>query len=174
MKIAVGTENPAKIEGVIRAFEKFFENVEVHPVKVDSGVGKQPFNDDTVRGAINRARNAYSDEFDFSVGVEAGLFENRFAVTGYIDFQVACVYDGEHYTLGFGPGFEYPPEVIDEVLKGREVGEVMAELTGIENLGKKFGAIGFLTWKSVNRSMLTEMAVTMALIPWLNRNLYWP
>ena len=55
---------------------------------------------------------------------------------------------------------------------GREVGKVMTDLTGIDDLGKKFGAIGFLTKKHVVRRDLTEIAVTMALIPWVNKKLY--
>ncbi|AIY89782.1 inosine/xanthosine triphosphatase [Geoglobus acetivorans] len=172
MKIAVGTKNPAKIEGVKRAFEKFFHDVQVVPREGISGVSDQPFGAETIEGAVNRARNAYSEDLDFSVGIEAGLFELPFTLTGYIDFQVACVFDGEHYTIGFGPGFEYPPLVVREVLNGKEVGDVMEVLTGIENLGKKQGAIGFLTKNAITRSMLSEIAVTMALIPWLNREMY--
>lgn len=172
MRVAVGSKNPVKIEGVERAFSKFFGDVEVVGVEVSSNVSSQPFNEETIIGAINRAKNAYSKDFDFSVGVEAGLFEFPHTITGYIDFQVACIYDGKRYTLGFGPGFEYPPKVIEQVLQGKEVGEVMETLTGIESLGKKHGAIGFLTGKHVVRNDLTEIAVTMALIPWINRKLY--
>ncbi|AKG91117.1 inosine/xanthosine triphosphatase [Geoglobus ahangari] len=172
MRVIVGSKNPAKVAGVKRAFSSFFGDVEVESTEAESGVGNQPFNGETILGAVNRARNAYRKGFDFSVGVEAGLFEFPHTLTGYVDFQVACVYDGERHTLGFGPGFEYPPQVVRDVLSGREVGEVMAELTGIENLGKRFGAIGFLTGKRVVRSDLTEIAVTMALIPWVNRDLY--
>ncbi len=172
MIVAVGSKNPVKVEGVRRAFEKFFENVEAIGVEVSSGVRNQPFGHETIEGAINRAKNAFRDGFDFSVGVEAGLFEFSHTITGFIDFQVACVYDGSRYTLGFGPGFEYPPKVIDGVLSGGEVGKVMTDLTGIDDLGKKFGAIGFLTKKHVVRRDLTEIAVTMALIPWVNKKLY--
>ncbi|WP_456370961.1 inosine/xanthosine triphosphatase [Geoglobus sp.] len=173
MRVAVGSRNPAKVKGVEKAFSRFFGSVEVVDIGVSSHVSDQPFGEETIMGAINRARNAYSEEFSFSVGVEAGLFEFPHTITGYIDFQVACVYDGERYTLGFGPGFEYPPLVVREVLNGKVVGDVMETLTGVRDLGKKYGAIGHLTKRHVERSDLTEIAVTMALIPWLNRNLYW-
>ncbi|WP_457591513.1 inosine/xanthosine triphosphatase [Geoglobus sp.] len=172
MRVVVGSKNPVKVNGVERAFSRFFGEVVVVGREVSSGVSDQPFNNETVVGAVNRAKNAYSEEFDFSVGVEAGLFEFPHTLTGYIDFQVACIYDGEHYTIGFGPGFEYPPEVVRQVLEGKEVGKVMERLTGIESLGRKHGAIGFLTGKRVIRRDLTEIAVTMALIPWINRRLY--
>ena len=174
MKVAAGTKNPAKLRGIEAAFRKFFGNVEVIPFEVDSGVPPQPFNEDTIRGAINRAKKAFRDGFSFSVGVEAGLFKNDFALSGYIDFQVACVFNGEKFTIGFGPGFEYPKVVVEEALKGKEVGKVMERITGIRDLGKKFGAIGYLTNKVIKRENLTEIAVTMALIPWINSELYEP
>ncbi|AEA47888.1 inosine/xanthosine triphosphatase [Archaeoglobus veneficus] len=172
MKVVVGSRNPAKIEGVKLAFSRFFYDVEVVGKHVSSGVADQPFDGETVKGAINRAINAYSGEFDFSVGIEAGLFRLKNTATGYLDFQVAAVYNGSRVTIGFGPGFEYPPAVVSEVLKGREVGDVMDEITGIERLGEKQGAIGYLTKGAVTRSELTRIAVTMALIPWINPDLY--
>jgi len=172
MKVVVGSLNPTKIEGVKRAFEQYFDQVVVEGKSVDSGVPDQPFNSDTVKGAINRAINAYSPDYDFSVGVEAGLFSLKNTLTGYLDFQVVAIYNGSRITIGFGPGFEYPPVVVEEVLKGKEVGDVMDEITGIERLGEKTGAIHYLTKGVISRSELTRIAVTMALIPWINSGLY--
>jgi inosine/xanthosine triphosphatase len=171
VRIAIGSLNPTKIEGVKKAFAQYFD-VDVDSKNVESGVGGQPFNADVVKGAINRAINAYSTDYDFSVGIEAGLFSLKNTLTGYLDFQVAAIYNGFKLTLGFGPGFEYPSVIIEEVLKGREVGDVMERLTGIERLGEKVGAIHYLTKGVVSRSELTRMAVTMALIPWINSELY--
>jgi len=171
LKVAVGSKNPTKVEGVKLAFEQYFKDVEVIPKDVDSGVPAQPFNDDVIRGAINRAINAFGD-CDFSVGVEAGLFSVKNTITGYMDFQVAVIYDGKNFTIGFGPGFEFPHLVVREALKGKEVGDVMEELTGIERIGERFGAIHYLTKGVISRSELTRLAVTMALIPRINSDLY--
>ncbi len=171
MKVIVGSKNPAKLEGVKLAFSQFFD-VEVEGKEVDSGVSAQPFDNDTIKGAINRAVRAYEEGYDFGVGVEAGLFRNNFTLTGYLDIQVAAVYDGDRVCIGYGPGFEYPEKVLRSVLGGSEVGKVMEALTGIDELGKKQGAIGYLTRNVVTRSELTRIAVTMALIPFLNRSLY--
>ncbi len=172
MKVAVGSSNPVKVEGVKIAFQQFFEDVVVEARSVNSGVSDQPFNAETVKGAMNRAFNAYSEDLDFSVGIEAGLFSLKDAITGYLDIQVAAIYNGSCTTIGFGPGFEYPSTVIKEVLRGKEVGDVMSQLTGIERLGEKQGAIGYLTKGLITRSWLTSIAVTMALIPWINPDLY--
>jgi inosine/xanthosine triphosphatase len=172
VRVIVGSKNPVKVEGVKQAFKQFFDDVSVNSVEVDSGVGNQPFNNDSIKGAINRALRSFSDDYDFSVGVEAGLFSVKETVTGFIDFQVSAIYNGERITIGFGPGFEYPPFVVEEVLKGREVGDVMDEFTGIKNLGEKTGAIHFLTKGKISRVELTRLSVTAALIPWINREHY--
>ena len=172
MKVAVGSTNPTKVEGVRLAFESYFKDVKVFPREVDSGVRPQPIGDEVIEGAINRAKNAYGD-CDFSVGVEAGLFPMKGTITGYVDFQVAVVYDGKRHSIGFGPGFEFPPFVVERALKGEEVGMVMSEFTGIRDIGKKIGAIHYLTKGKVSRVELTKIAVTMALIPWINGELYW-
>ncbi len=173
IKVSVGSKNPAKICGVKSAFSKFFDDVSVEGVDVNSGVSNQPFDNETIRGAINRAIKAYkSGNYDFGVGVEAGLFRCYFAYTGYIDIQVAAVYNGDRVCIGFGPGFEYPEKVLRAVLGGSEVGKVMEHFTGIKDLGKKQGAIGYLTKNKIDRAKLTEIAVTMALIPFLNYEFY--
>ncbi len=172
MRVVVGSTNPTKVEGTKLAFEQFFDNVEVIGKSVSSDVPPQPFNDDTIRGAINRALRSYSKDFDFSVGIEAGLFSLKKSITGFIDFQVAVVYNGKRMSIGFGPGFEFPPRVVEEALKGREVGDVMEEITGIENIGERMGAVHYLTRGVISRIELTRIAVTMALIPWINKDLY--
>ncbi|MEM3139770.1 MAG: DUF84 family protein [Archaeoglobaceae archaeon] len=42
----------------------------------------------------------------------------------------------------------------------------------MKNLGKKFGAVYYLSRGAVSRTELSRLAVTMALIPWLNSGLY--
>jgi inosine/xanthosine triphosphatase len=172
VRVVVGSTNPTKIEGVKKAFLQYFGSVEVAGKEVDSNVSSQPFDDEVIRGAINRAKAAYSSEYDFSVGIEAGLFRMKSTITGFIDFQVAAIFDGEKISIGFGPGFEYPPQVVQSVLKGKEVGDVMDEITGIKDLGEKFGAIYVLTNGIISRSELSRIAVTMALIPFLNSHDY--
>ncbi|MDK2876836.1 MAG: inosine/xanthosine triphosphatase [Archaeoglobaceae archaeon] len=171
MRVAVGSKNPTKIEGTKLAFQHFFKDVEVVGINVETRF-KQPFNEETITGAIERALKSYSEDFDFSVGIEAGLIAVNKTLTGYMDFQVAVVYNGKRFTIGFGPGFEYPREVVEKALKGIEVGKTMEKISGIENLGKKFGAVHYLSKGAISRVELSRIAVTMALIPWLNTNLY--
>lgn len=169
MRVIVGSLNPTKIEGTRQALSQYFEDLHVDGKKVESGSPDQPFDGDTISGAFNRAVNAYSN-CDFGVGIEAGLF--YFEGIDYVDFQVAVIYDGKNVTYGFGPGFAFPPEVVKGALKGTEVGDSMEQITGINDIGEKYGAIHYLTRGKVSRGELTRLAVTMALIPRLNPEHY--
>lgn len=170
MKVAVGSTNPVKVKAVESVFRRVYGEAEVEGVKAASGVPPQPFGEETVIGAINRAKGAYAPEkFDMGVGIEAGLFR----VSGFtLDVQYCAIYDGSWLTLGCGSGFEYPSTVLDEVLAGKEVGDVMSRVAGIENLGEKEGAIGFLSHGMLTRTQLTEQSVLMALIPRISPELY--
>lgn len=173
MRVAVGSKNPVKVKATKNVLEKLYGEVEVDSVKVDSQVPSQPFGiDQTIKGAINRAKNAYRSDYDLSVGIESGLMETPHTITGYVDLQWCAIYDGERVSIGVSAGFEYPPKVIEEVLKGKEVGEVMDEVTGVDNLGRKTGAISYFTKGLLDRTENTEQCVLMAIIPMINNEIY--
>ncbi len=172
-RVHVGSNNPIKAQAVKNVFERAFGPTEVRLISVESGVPVQPFNDDIVKGACERAQRALLGA-DFGVGIEAGLIWHK-GVKLYFDVQFCAIVsqDGK-ITVGHGSGVVYPPKVIAEVLAGRPVGDVMSELTGIEKLGHKIGAIGYLSKGLLTREQLTEQAVLMALIPRLRPELYEP
>jgi len=176
VKAIVGSKNPVKAQAVENILKKIYpeQEVEVLSREVDSGVPDQPLGqDETIQGAINRARKAYSDEFNLSVGIESGLMPVKETITGYVDMQWCAIYDGEKITLGVSAGFEYPPHVVEEVLKGREVGHIMDELTGVDNLGKKRGAVSYLTDGLLDRVGNSEQCVLMAMVPWMNAKTFY-
>lgn len=43
MKVLIGTKNPGKIEGTRQAFEKYFTDIEIEGVSVESEVGRRYF-----------------------------------------------------------------------------------------------------------------------------------
>ena len=57
MKILIGTKNPGKIEGAKKAFERYFDNVEIEGIPVSSQVPDQPFDKEVLEGARNRVAN---------------------------------------------------------------------------------------------------------------------
>ncbi len=169
--VHVGTDNPVKVRAVRRVFDDLFDRTRVRMVPVASGVPEQPFDQQAPVGAMNRARAALQGA-DFGVGIEAGLLWDP-SVGDYLDVQYCAIVDrAGRVTLGHGPGFEYPPAVVALAKAGATVGEAMAKLTGIREIGSKYGAIGFLTERRMDRDALTEAAVLMAMVPRIRRELY--
>jgi inosine/xanthosine triphosphatase len=173
MQITIGSKNPVKLQATKNVLKKIYSELTIRAVDVDSGVPDQPFGlDQTISGAINRAKNAYTSDIDLSIGVESGLMKTPHSLTGYLDLQWCAIYDGERITLGVSAGFEYPPQVVKEVLKDKEVGEVMDHITGVDNLGEKKGAVSHLTHGMLDRTGNTEQCVLMAMVPHMNARIY--
>lgn len=173
MNVVVGSKNPVKLNATRNILGWIYGDITVSSTNVDSGVPDQPFGlDQTVKGAVNRAKNAFSEEFDLSVGIESGLLMVPETLTGYIDLQWCAIYDGNNITIGASSGFEYPPSVIKEVLNGVEVGDVMDKVTGVNDLGQKKGAVSYLSRDMLNRTENTEECVLTAMIPRMNNDIY--
>lgn len=169
--VHVGSDNPVKLRAVRQVFADLFDRVRVRAIPVPTGVPEQPIDQQAPVGAMNRARAALP-EADFGVGIEAGLLWDA-SVGNYLDVQYCAVIDRSgRVTLGHGPGFEYPPAVVERVQAGRTVSQALAELTGIREIGSKYGAIGYLTERRMDRDTLTQAAVLMAMVPRIRRNLY--
>jgi inosine/xanthosine triphosphatase len=183
LRVYIGSKNKVKIAAAKNVFRKFFPKAEIilKGFEVESGVDDQPFNNDTIKGAINRAKavsNIIHDKKyclekpDFAVGIEAGLIWNSKLKT-HFDVQYCAIIDKMgKVTLGHGSGFQYPESVITEVKNGRSIGEVMIDLTGISNIGSKKGAIGYLTKNMLDRTTLTEQAIIMALVPRIRKKFF--
>ena len=186
MKVLVGSQNPVKLEATKEAFSKYFEklNVEVEGIKVNSKVPDQPIANETFEGARNRAfeLKRINDEknlnANFFVGIEGGL-KKLFSI--WFAFGVVCILDdNERIGYGTSPFFELPERITKELLKGKgkgkgkglELGEVMDNLTGEENTKQKQGAVGYFTKGVMDRKQYYTDALIVALIPFLNKDLY--
>ncbi|MFX0162965.1 MAG: inosine/xanthosine triphosphatase [Candidatus Hodarchaeota archaeon] len=186
--VGVGTKNVVKINAVRNVFSKIWEKEEIviESLPVESEVSPQPLSfEETVLGAYNRAFKAKKEggeKHDFYVGIEAGIIplkipENMVKNADlihppFLDIQVCVILrrKDDKISIGLGPGFAYPPEVIEGVKEGKTVNEIMGKISNIENIGSKIGAIGFLTCGVMKREKLTEQAVLTALIPFIPRN----
>lgn len=175
LKVAVGSTNRVKVDAVRNVFTQAFGLVEVVSVDPEHGVERQPIDGRVLEGAVERAKNAISKAAaDFGVGIEAGLVKDQF--TGrYTDVQYCAIIDSSgRMTTGHGPGFEYPPKVTQAAMDGGSVGDTMSSITGIEDIGRRGGSVGFLSDGLIDRTSLSEIAVLMALIPRIRNELYTP
>ena len=173
MIVAVGTKNPAMLDGVRRSFEEYFQGVELRPVDASGVARAQPLGlEQMVEGAVARAKHALSKAGgDFGVGVEAGIF---LIGDSYFDHQQAAVVDAlGRVSFGHSSGFMLPSGPVEELLrKGGELEDYAVRLTGIPALGDKGGLIHHLTRGRMSRAQLTEQCVLMALVPWLQKDVY--
>lgn len=175
MKILIGTKNPGKIEGAKRAFERYFDNIEIEGISVDSEVGNQPLNEEIIKGAKNRVKNLrkYAMEnnmkVDFFIASEAGITN---LLGEWIDINVAVIENNEGLqSLGISQGFEIPEKYVNEILE-TELGKVMDKIFSENDLNKGKGGINILTKNQVSRISLTENAFIMALIKHINGDLW--
>lgn len=175
MKILMGTKNPGKIEGAKQAFERYFENVEIEGISVNSEVGDQPLNNEIFLGAKNRIKNLrkYAKEnnieADFYIASEAGITN---LLGEWIDINAAVIENKEGFqTVGCSQGFQIPDKYMPEIIE-TELGKVMDKLFDGENLGKGKGGISRLTHDAVTRIELTKNAFVMALIGHTNGDLW--
>jgi inosine/xanthosine triphosphatase len=173
-RIAVGSANPAKVKAVKRTAKDLFPQARVKDFTVPTQVGEQPFDADAIKGAQQRARAALQQwpEAQLGVGIEAGLVWNGEAQQ-HFDVQWCAVVDrAGRFTFGHGPGFTHPPAFVEKVKGGRTVGEVVSEAAGVQDIGRKQGAIGHLSGGAMDRAELTRSAVLMAMLPRLHPDLY--
>lgn len=175
MKILMGTKNPGKIEGARQAFEKYFKNVEINGIAVDSEVGDQPFNKEILQGAKNRVKNLkrYAKknqiEADFYISSEAGITNS---LGEWIDINCVVIEDSKGFqSVGTSQGFPIPEKYIKEI-KQTELGKVMDKIFSGKDLSKGKGGISYLTKEAVSRIDLTRDASIMALTQHINGDIW--
>jgi inosine/xanthosine triphosphatase len=173
MIVAVGSRNPAKLEGVRRAFSSHFADVEIRPVESSSVSRAQPLGlEQMVEGAIARARFALSESGgDYGVGVEAGIFK---VGSVYFDHQQAAITaPSGRVSLGHSAGYMLPSGAVEKMLgEGKELEQLAEGLTGVLGVGDKGGLVHYLTKGKMTRADLTEQCVMTALAPWLHKDFY--
>ena len=80
--------------------------------------------------------------------------------------------DKGRISFGTSPHFELPESIVKHLLNGVELGNVMDKITGEYNTKQKRGAIGFFTKNIIDRKNLYVQSLVVALVPFINENLY--
>ncbi len=176
MIVLVGSRNPVKIGAVQDVFGQYFPGVEVQGIEVLSGVPAQPVGDDTFTGAQNRALALVELNREQGLGATycAGLEGGIAQLAGrWFAFGAICVADASgRCGTGISPMFELAPALLEPLLQGEELGHVVDRLSGDQNTKQKGGAIAYLTQGRLGRRELYAQGVVMALVPFLNPELY--
>lgn len=175
MKVLIGTKNQGKVEGASQAFKKFYKDVEVFGISVDSEVSDEPVNDEIYRGAKNRVNNLikYAKEnkvdADFFIGVESGITNQ---LGKWCIIQIAVIKDKSGYeSFGTGPAFPVPDKYVDEIIN-TDLGIVMDKIFKGNGLKNEKGGIAHLTKDVITRYDLTREAFIMALTQFVNGDIW--
>lgn len=169
MKVGVGSKNKTKVDAVRETLLDYplFTGADVICVEVQiEEFGHPKSMEETVAGAIERARQAYVNN-EYGFGIEGGLIEVPYSKSGYMGVAVCAIYDGEKTHLGLSPAYEWPAKVIDGILnKGLDGSQAMkaAGITQEEKLGANKGFIDIVTNGRMDRTAINKAAITMALV----------
>lgn len=172
--IHVASTNPVKVNATAAAFKAAFPQQEfiVTGFNLDHGVSHQPMSDEeTRRGAERRAslcRETYANA-DYWVGIEGGVQQDE---DGLMAFAWVVVLSASGVGKGRTGAFHLPPEITRLVLAGKELGEADDIVFQRQNSKQENGAVGLLTNNLIDRRKYYEHAVLLALIPFMNPELY--
>ncbi len=163
--VAVASNNPAKVTAVEQCFSEVFPEriVNVKGYVSCSGVRAQPLSaEETWLGAENRIRDLKNNvEADFYVAIEAGL-------DGEMTFAWMLIQHGTKVGKARSASLMLPPQALALLASGAELGDVMDQLFGTQNIKQAGGAIGLLTQNRLSRASVYQQALILALIPFLN------
>lgn len=164
--VVAATTNPAKIKAISLAFDDVYgpSQYRIEGINVDSGVPLQPIGSTETRtGARQRVNNARQmrPKADFWVGVEAGIEDNMTFAWMVIEH---LQWRGESRSASL----MLPDIILQGIRQGRELGDEMADLTGISNVKHKGGVIGIFTDGKLTRTSVYHQALLLALVPFHN------
>ncbi|HVB65521.1 MAG TPA: inosine/xanthosine triphosphatase [Nitrolancea sp.] len=170
-RIAVGTTNPAKLDGVARAARDIFGTVQIEAISIDLDVPVQPWGDDeTARGALARAQAAMAaTDAAYGVGIESGLVEGPGGRI-YVIAWAAVVDRAGGRGFGGSERFALPAEFEAELWHGAELGPLLDARFGKVNLAQHQGAVGLFSDGRRERAGVLALAVLHAFLallePW--------
>ena len=174
MKIAVGSQNPVKIEATLCAFKKVWpkKSWTVKGYSVASGINSQRMSDiESISGAKNRANGALIlSHADFSVGLEGGI---QIIGGDWYDCGWIVVIDKKrHMGIGSTARILTPKIMIQKINQGMELGSVDDEIFNMKNSKHGNGHFGLMTKNAITRTSGYRDGVIMALARFIRPRIY--
>ncbi len=173
IRIIVASKNPVKVNASKIGFELMFnESVEAIGVSIPSGVADQPMSDeDTRKGSEFRANGAKQKhpEADYWVGIEGGVDKLNSVIH---TFGWITILSNNKTGQARSATIPLPNAVEAGLQNGEELGDINDKLFHKDNSKQKGGTSGILTKGVMDRLELYRHAMVLALIPFVNKNLY--
>jgi inosine/xanthosine triphosphatase len=183
MYLFVGSTNPVKTNAVTVAASETWSDCTVLGFETKSGVSEQPRTDEETRtGAQNRARAALESGLEkipvyeakeslthLGIGLEGGVTE---LADGMYSTVWVCVVDSQGtMTEANGARFKVPEKIANLIREGKEMGPIVAQLSGEKDVRSKQGMIGIITNGFVDRTEEYTGITKMALGLWYGREI---
>ncbi|HEX2858889.1 MAG TPA: inosine/xanthosine triphosphatase [Alphaproteobacteria bacterium] len=164
MKIILGSQNAAKLKAVEDGVKAYWPEAVVTGHDVPSGVPAQPLgHEQTLQGALNRARAAHALGADLGIGLEGGVV----GIHGTpIMMSYVAVTDGTREVVVPVTGMPLPHSWGQALEKGAELRPFVMQ-AGLP-YDYKSGVVGTLTNNQMSRDELFAVGVKTALVPWAN------
>ncbi|TSC86339.1 MAG: inosine/xanthosine triphosphatase [Microgenomates group bacterium Gr01-1014_16] len=184
IKIIVASTNPTKLTATQTGFEKMFPGkvLQVSGLKVESGVSNQPMTSrETRRGARTKATNAKTAEpnADYWVGLEGGVERDDPEFVSHPESLRSVVWcailatSSDKYGEGQPGTYSIPDEIGKLILEnGIELGIADDLVFKRQNSKQGEGSVGILTHGTLNRGLYYSQAVILALVRFVNPNLF--
>ncbi len=171
-KITICSKNPVKIQAVKEAFESHFLEIEYKTLDLSQyeGVSNQPMSsEETLKSALSRLKIARTlEESDYYVSLEGGL--GRDAYGSFLTWYICVSNNREKESISGGGRMAIPAVIYDTLINNpeRELGEIMDELIGENNIKQKGGSTAIFTDNRIMRKDVFKRDVILALVPFVN------
>jgi inosine/xanthosine triphosphatase len=152
---------------------------EIVGVATESGVSAQPFSAaETRRGALARAMGALAGaaDADFGIGLEGGIEAAQGDESGVM-FECGwmCVVERATGRIGWGSSarFLLDGAMVAQLRAGKELAEVIDDMTGERDVRSNLGARGILTGGALGRAEAYMHGLLFAFAPFLSDAKFW-
>jgi len=168
--ISVATQNPAKLSAIELAFKQFYNKITIIGEKVSSEVNDTPLSEtETIQGAKNRLKNLKNKSATFHISIESGIQEIE-NIT-YLFTWVAIKKDNNIF-MGRSISYPIPQQISAQLFKGEDLAAIAETVTNEKDLRSKGGFVSYISQNKLTRSKITKDAITCALLPFVNEEIY--
>jgi len=175
--VLVASKNPVKIKASLEAFQPFFDKPRIDSCEIilplinaDQPIGEEQTREFS-RLRVTKAQKK-SKKYDFYVGIEGGVVKTSTGETRIVVYS--SVGDKSYIETVRGCEIPLPEEWLESLTSKKygELGDLVAYVSGVKNIKRKQGAVGYFTKENITRFDVLKQSIVMALIPHLNPALF--
>lgn len=171
-KITICSKNPVKIQAVKEACESYFTEIEYKTLDLNQyeSVSSQPMSsEETLKSALSRLKIARTlEEADYYISLEGGL--DRDAHGSFLTWYICVGNNRGEESIAGGGRMAVPSIIYDTLINNpkKELGEIMDELIGEDNIKQKGGSTAIFTDNRIMRKDVFKRDIILALVPFVN------